>query len=184
MRIIKFSHLETVPWKNGGGVTREIAASREHGNINWRLSLADVVSDGPFSRFVGLTRILTVIEGNGISLSSEHSNFEAVLGIPVTFDGGQVLQSKLIDGPIRDLNVMFDPLKCHAEIKQVNVSAHVVLEASARRSIAVLGLKGETRVDRNNSLHFGDTMLIETGSIELDLIDDASALIVTINVLD
>lgn len=184
LRIIKFSNLEIVPWKNGGGVTREIAALREQGNIIWRLSMADVASDGPFSSFVGLTRVLTVIEGNGIVLSIENRKFEAVLGAPVTFDGGQTTQSKLIDGPIRDLNVMFDPFKCQAEVIHVNGPLHLILRANAKRCIAALGLRGETRIHHNCSLHFGDTVLIESGSIELDLTDKVSALIVTINMLD
>lgn len=149
----------------------------------WRLSIADVASDGPFSSFVGLTRILTVIEGNGIVLDAENRTLEAVSGVPVRFDGGEAIVSKQIDGPIRDLNVMFDPKRCHADVVRVSAPAHLELKANANRSVAVLGLEGETRVERNNSLHFGDTMLIDTGSIELDLADKASILVVTIDML-
>jgi len=184
LRIFNFSNLEPVPWKNGGGVTREIAAFRENGNIIWRLSIADVASDGAFSSFVGLTRVLTVIQGKGIVLCTENRNSEAVLGMPVTFDGGRATQAKLIDGPIRDLNVMFNPRKCHAEVIHVNEPSHLVLLANETRRIAVLGLRGETRTDRNCNLYFGDTLLMETDSIELDLPDTASVLIVTIDMHD
>ena len=58
----------TAPWKNGGGVTHEIAKSEEDGAWLWRLSIAEVATDGPFSAFLGLSRILTVIEGEGLQL--------------------------------------------------------------------------------------------------------------------
>ncbi len=184
MRIIRFSELETIPWKNGGGVTREIAAVRENENIIWRLSIADVASDGPFSSFVGLTRILTVIEGNGIKLTSTDRTIEAALGAPVKFDGGQAIDSKLIDGPICDLNVMFDPKRCHADVILLKAPDHLKLQANSTQNIAIVGLEGETLVERKHPLRFGDTALMETGSMLLDFTEKASALIVTLNLLD
>ena len=53
----------TVPWKNGGGTTREIAVSED-----WRLSVATIEQDGPFSDFTGFDRTIVPIEGNGIEL--------------------------------------------------------------------------------------------------------------------
>ena len=61
----------TAVWKNGGGVTREIVASPEGAPLDafdWRVSLADVSADGPFSSFPGVDRTLTVVEGAGMDL--------------------------------------------------------------------------------------------------------------------
>lgn len=54
------------PWKNGGGVTTEVCAFPAGSSIDdfqWRISLAEVTSAGPFSRFPGVDRVLTVLEG-------------------------------------------------------------------------------------------------------------------------
>jgi len=52
--------ITTLPWKNGGGVTREVAKSHSRAPF-WRLSIANVDQEGLFSSFEGLDRILTVI---------------------------------------------------------------------------------------------------------------------------
>ncbi|MFN9927385.1 MAG: HutD family protein, partial [Phenylobacterium sp.] len=51
-----------VPWKNGGGITRELAVwppGASFDDFVWRVSMAEVHQDGPFSSFPGVDRILT-----------------------------------------------------------------------------------------------------------------------------
>ena len=53
-RVIRNQDLTRIPWKNGGGTTAEVAAFPEGSNFEtfgWRISMADVTSDGPFSSF-------------------------------------------------------------------------------------------------------------------------------------
>ena len=152
MRILRFSELELVPWKNGGGLTREIAALRENSAIVWRLSMADVASDGPFSSFPGLTRILTVLEGNGINLQIEDQTMEALVGKPVTFKGDLAVNSRLIKGPIRDFNVIFDAEKCCATVTKIGGPTQLELKAISKRSHAVIGMEGETVINRVHHL--------------------------------
>src|ERR1700685_2967807 len=55
-----------VPWKNGGGLTREVAAAPEGAalaNFDWRVSNPEVRIPGPFSIFPGVQRTLCVLEG-------------------------------------------------------------------------------------------------------------------------
>lgn len=184
MRIIKFTELCTIPWKNGGGITREIAAYRKGENIIWRLSMADVESDGPFSMFPGLTRILTVIQGKRITLKMPHIVIEAAYGVPVSFDGGLSTDSKLIDGPIRDLNVMYDRQRVHADVQVAQSRQSISYCAHKSRTIAVIGLGGQTIVNPQQHLGFGDTALIEGGKIEIELGEASTALIVTLDMLD
>ncbi|NKX51066.1 HutD family protein, partial [Arthrobacter deserti] len=68
-RIIRFAGLPAVPWRNGGGSTRELAAGAAGDGWGWRLSLADIVRPGAFSVFEGIERVLTVVEGEGLALS-------------------------------------------------------------------------------------------------------------------
>ena len=73
-RVIRNEDLVRVPWKNGGGTTAEVAAFPEGSGFEtfgWRISMADVASDGPFSLFPGIDRTLIVVEGDGIELASK-----------------------------------------------------------------------------------------------------------------
>ena len=52
LSLIRGADLVAAPWKNGGGVTREVAAFPSHARLNyfvWRVSIADVAQAGPFS---------------------------------------------------------------------------------------------------------------------------------------
>ncbi|KIC36201.1 HutD/Ves family protein [Leisingera sp. ANG-M7] len=114
---MRFSALtaQPVPWKNGGGVTRELASHAEGGELVWRLSLADITRDGPFSSFPGLARIHCVVEGAGHTLSNETARVEARPLDPLCFDGEAALGCQLRDGPCKAFNVIYDPVLVTAE---------------------------------------------------------------------
>ena len=103
-------------WKNGGGITREIARSHPGDDWVWRISIAEVTTDGPFSKFDGMSRILTVIEGKGVDLKSSDGVIAARLLKPVFFSGETDILSNLVNGEIKDLNIIFDHTKITAEV--------------------------------------------------------------------
>jgi uncharacterized protein len=111
MRIIRAGDCRTTPWKNGGGSTTEIAAGPEGASLDtfdWRVSMARVASDGPFSDFPGIDRTLAVIKGAGMLLSIR-SNAPVMLSSgtePVSFAGDTPTSARLTEGEIIDLNVM------------------------------------------------------------------------------
>ena len=73
-RIVRAESLARVPWKNGGGTTAEIADSPEGAGFDafdWRISFAEVESDGPFSAFPGIDRTLMLVEGARLELAVE-----------------------------------------------------------------------------------------------------------------
>jgi hypothetical protein len=111
MRIIRASDCRTTPWKNGGGSTTEIAAGPEGASLetfDWRISMAQVASDGPFSHFPGIDRTLAVIKGGGLILTIG-SNAPVALSSgaePVSFAGDTPTRARLTEGEITDLNVM------------------------------------------------------------------------------
>src|SRR6195952_403352 len=70
--IVRAADLKAVPWKNGGGATREIAASPQGAAFDafdWRVSVADISEAGTFSVFEGIDRVLTLIEGTEMVLA-------------------------------------------------------------------------------------------------------------------
>ena len=102
-----------MPWKNGGGSTTEIAIHPGGSNISgtgfiWRVSIAEVATNGPFSRFAGIDRHIMTIAGNGIVLDVQnHSAIDlSQRYMPCEFSGDWNVEGRLIDGPVRDFNLM------------------------------------------------------------------------------
>ncbi|MDQ0767474.1 environmental stress-induced protein Ves [Pseudarthrobacter defluvii] len=107
MQIIRFAELRAEPWRNGGGVTREIARQgSEDGGFDWRVSIADVAKAGDFSAFLGMERVLTVIDGELLLLTVDGAEHPLEKYRPYRFDGGAATTAKLPTGDIRDLNVI------------------------------------------------------------------------------
>ncbi|AXC51063.1 HutD family protein [Paracoccus suum] len=102
--------MRSMPWRNGGGITHEIAAGPEGASLDgfdWRLSMAEVASDGPFSVFAGVDRTLTLLAGDGISLDFGGGDVSLRPGSdPLAFPGEAPVTGRLHAGPILDLNVM------------------------------------------------------------------------------
>src|SRR5690606_25010421 len=119
IRIVAPDAFLTQPWKNGGGVTHEIARAEDAAGLIWRLSVAEVAADGPFSPFPGLARILTVIDGAGMVLDTPEGPIAARPLIPVAFPGDLPVHGQLVNGHLRDLNVIFDPRRIAAAVSVV-----------------------------------------------------------------
>ncbi len=183
MRIIRLSELTETPWKNGGGITRELAEARQDGALVWRLSMADVAGDGPFSNFAGLVRILTVIDGGGMDLISPDGVLEADYGEPVRFDGALTITSRLKDGPLRDLNVMFDPQLCDGDVTRVDGPYDLTHHAGPSETVGVHCLTGIACVD-GTSLKPGDTALIEREAVAIKLNAVTSVLLIRLVPVD
>jgi environmental stress-induced protein Ves len=111
MRQIRCDDLKAQPWKNGGGLTWEIAAFPEGAgfeDMQWRLSMAEVASDGAFSAFAGIDRTLTVLSGAGMVLDFAQGGAIALdtSAPPLSFPGEAAISARLCDGPTLDLNIM------------------------------------------------------------------------------
>ncbi|CAH0259887.1 Protein Ves [Arthrobacter sp. Bi83] len=111
MEIIRFADLRPQPWRNGGGVTRELAshplaASAQDGAWDWRVSIADVAEAGDFSSFPGMERVLTVIDGELLLLTVDGGEHPLEKYRPFRFSGEAAASGALPTGDIRDLNVI------------------------------------------------------------------------------
>ena len=109
MILLPASRRAAQPWKNGGGVTREVAVfppKSDMDGFDWRVSIADVASNGPFSLFPGIDRTLTILSGAGIMLELDRDVEFVPPGRPFAFPGDKPAAATLLDGPVTDLNVM------------------------------------------------------------------------------
>ncbi|MBS1175615.1 MAG: HutD family protein [Proteobacteria bacterium] len=107
MNLVRCDAVEPQPWRNGGGLTRELLAWPARDDWALRLSVADIRADGPFSAFPGVDRWFAVIEGHGVLLGlPEGRRSVEIEDAPLPFRGEAAPQCELLDGPTRDLNLM------------------------------------------------------------------------------
>ena len=102
-------------WKNGAGWTTEIAhaPADDHG-FAWRVSIAEVDADAPFSVFPGVDRSLLVLAGEGMALVLDEGAPVLLrpLGEVLRFPGEASVRARLLGGPTRDFNVMTRRDRC------------------------------------------------------------------------
>ena len=107
-QVVRFEDVQPQPWKNGGGVTRELLAWPTATDWLVRISVADIEKDGPFSAFPKIKRTITVLSGAGIRLGEPLNVELRPKNPPFTFSGDLAPDCELVRGPTRDLNAMFN----------------------------------------------------------------------------
>ncbi|KAF1021778.1 MAG: Protein Ves [Acinetobacter bereziniae] len=121
IELLEIPHYKKMRWKNGEGYTLEIARSTGESldEFEWRISMADVKSAGEFSKFKGMQRFLTVLEGQGISLNIDSKLKYLHTLQTVLFSGESVVHCELLAGQIRDFNLIYDPKKISAQYQWI-----------------------------------------------------------------
>jgi environmental stress-induced protein Ves len=153
MRHLLAAGYRAMPWKNGGGITREIAAFPEAGDFFWRLSLATVAGDGPFSAFPGVDRTLTVLEGEGIELAVEGMEPARLRpGAPFAFPGDAAAMSRLLGGTVTDFNVMTRRDRLTHRVKPCRADAAAILGQAGVWAVLALDplVLGDVRLGRHD----------------------------------
>jgi environmental stress-induced protein Ves len=130
VQVLRAADRVASPWKNGGGVTREVASSPSGTGVSdfdWRVSLADVADGGPFSTFEGIDRVITVVQGEGMALTVDGE--ETVISEryqPFAFSGDAKTDCRLLGGPLIDFNVMTRRGKVAADVLFVTEGTSVL----------------------------------------------------------
>jgi environmental stress-induced protein Ves len=108
-QVIRAADCPHVPWRNGGGTTREIAVFPPDAGIEtflWRLSMARVEVIGPFSAFEGIDRTLAVLDGTLALTGPDLAVRLDASAAPHSFDGSARVVGEPLGGPVLDLNSM------------------------------------------------------------------------------
>ncbi len=109
-RLLQPADYVRMPWKDGGGRTTEIALQPPHATsdtFDWRVSVADVAANGPFSQFPGVDRTIVLIAGAGMRLDGDGHAAELRTPFePYAFSGDDGIVCTLLAGPVRDFNLM------------------------------------------------------------------------------
>jgi environmental stress-induced protein Ves len=144
-RVLHSSEYQRMPWKNGGGTTTEIwKAASPAGDMLWRLSIADVASDGPFSEFPGIDRWIMVIDGKGMELTVEGRGTHRLDHAfePFAFPGDAKTDCRLIAGPISDFNLMVARSFGSGSLRVVHLAPNAT-RAFAENIVALHVLRGD-----------------------------------------
>ena len=134
------------PWKNGLGVQYEIMCDGTlPDDWSWRLSTADITQDVPFSIFPGVNREFCVADGNGVVLTINGVEHRCEPGSITKFRGDDEVYAKLIDGPMRALNLMVRDGAAEKHLHLVHPGGSIDL-AMAR---AVVAINGTVKLQQN-----------------------------------
>jgi environmental stress-induced protein Ves len=149
MIIMHESSYLAVPWKNGGGVTREILRVPPAPTaFDWRLSLATIDTPGPFSSFDGYHRTLVLVRGPGVELDfGQHGRAQLTMaGQMVSFDGAWETNCTLLDGPSTDLNLIVSKERTRSASRSVQLAHAELVQTAEWPQTLVCCISGAVRL--------------------------------------
>jgi uncharacterized protein len=171
-RVIPANEYRRERWRNGAGWTREIATGGGPDEWGWRLSIAEIEQDAPFSQFPGVERELVLLTGHGLRLRFDDGETRE-LQPPherARFAGERIVHGELIDGPTQDFNLMWRRAAYDAQLWHRPLVGPMVIFAEPGATWAVHLLAGQARFADDSGLpamEAGDTALLEAGDARL-----------------
>ena len=170
VRVLRAADYRRMRWKNGGGWTTELATlanADASAGFDWRVSIADVESDGPFSVFAGCDRHIALLEGTGMELRFDDA---APLRLDkrlrfASFAGEAPVQGRLLSGPVRDFNVIVRRGAFSAELLHRPLVGPMVFlpDAAATWFVHLVGGRAALKDFPGGELESGESLLIEPG---------------------
>ena len=158
--VARFVDLIPIPWRNGGGITREVAALEDPVGFAWRISIADVAQSGAFSAFHGIDRVLVLCRGTGMVVDVDGEPHRLGLFDSVHFSGDAVTSATLPYGPTVDLNVMTSRGSTSARVSVEECDGALTVLADDGETVAVVVLDGSFALSGGPSVHPLDTVLV------------------------
>lgn len=147
MRVQRFGEHRAMPWANGRGTSYEIASDRDDaGEWSWRVAIAPVTEDGPFSRMPCVDRKLLLIEGSEMRLTIDGKKVSCEPGVVIAFRGEAQTEATLPRGPIVDLGLMVHRKKASGSVvfasaidKHLNIDAELVVAVGGEARLEIDG---------------------------------------------
>ena len=169
-RVIPANEYRRMRWGNGAGWTREIHAEPSAERWDWRLSIAEIEQDAPFSAFPGVDRELVLLSGNGLRL--RFADGEAHDLLPphqrLRFAGERALTGELIEGRTEDFNLMWRRDAVQAQLWHRPLVGTMVVFVDPGSTWVLHLLSGRARIDGDHALGWlaqGDTALFTAGGM-------------------
>jgi hypothetical protein len=149
MILLREAEYITVPWKNGGGLTREILKVPDATAFDWRLSLATIEEPGPFSTFEDYDRTLVLVRGAGVKLDFG-AHGRTTLRIPgqlAAFDGSWATSCTLIDGPSSDLNLIVSRTRAEFRTRLARVATPEIIHTAGWEETLICCIAGTAQIE-------------------------------------
>ncbi|MEU3565305.1 HutD family protein [Kitasatospora sp. NPDC006786] len=168
-QVLRASERPATTWLNGGGVTREVAGFPAGAGLDafdWRVSLADVASAGPFSPFPGIDRVITLVEGPGMALTVDGT--ERLVDAPFrpfAFSGDATTDCRLLAGPVVDFNVMTRRGRVEATVELATTATAVDVPVASTGLLVCLA--GTAAVDGVELTRYDAVLLHAPGTYAL-----------------
>lgn len=164
INIISAQSFKAIPWKNGKGITTELAINPTGtlDNFQWRLSIATVAEDGIFSDFSGYMRNLVLIEGDSLSLTHNENKTDTLTKLLdfATFDGGCKTLGTLQNGAIKDFNIITSKSACDTRVETYPRPTHQTI--SFNGLVFAFSLTSDISIQKNRTdpqrVHQGDLL--------------------------
>jgi uncharacterized protein len=179
------------PWKNGGGETREVAVAPPGAGMDdfqWRVSIADVVTAGPFSRFDGIDRTLAVLRGElALQIGNDRAVRLTAASAPLPFPADIPVHGQPIDGSVRDLNVMVRRGRWAAEVRRLVLHAggRLLLGRCTTSLIVTPGPLAVRLSGDELTLHPFDAIMTKgDGPLDMTVSDACTILLIELSRLD
>jgi environmental stress-induced protein Ves len=143
---IRLQDVPVSPWKNGGGTTQSLVCWPSPSDWVFRMSVARIDGDGPFSEFKGVDRWFAVLSGEGVVLQFPERRVEVgALDAAVQFSGDLTCQCSLTNGPTVDFNLMVQGIS--ANMARIYRSPYVAkFKAQTTLAIFVVEAGGHVRM--------------------------------------
>jgi environmental stress-induced protein Ves len=178
-RILRSVDYVARPWKNGGGTTRDIVMSPPGASLeafDWRLSLAQVDRDGPFSRFVNVDRTLVLLSG-AMTLHLHDRRIDLVRNEPFAFEGERAIEATVGGGSTLDFNVMTRRGRASHSVRRESFSKQDHVETRAGSTVVLFALERGLIVD-GEQLEVHDTAIVAAQRASITTAADAAAALV------
>lgn len=156
-KLLSQVNYKIMKWKNGRGETSEIARFPAEDPYLWRLSMAPVSENGPFSLFTGYDRYLTLVEGNGLKLKDE----VVYIGQVIKFSGDENISGELIDGKIVDLNLIIRRGQVQAKYELIKLSKDPYSFSKQSKVAFMFCLSGQLNISGGIMVKEKDTLKID-----------------------
>lgn len=132
LRRLKPEDYATKPWKNGQGVTRDVILWPASDEFEIRVSLADIPPVSVFSSFPGITRHITRLSGEAMTLAFADGQVEHLaLMTPLTFDSGKAPSCEAAGADLRVLNIMTRESSWRSSVRVLTEGRHPIAPPAA-----------------------------------------------------
>ncbi len=163
--------LRQEPWRNGQGTTRTLAQREQDGKPLWRISVADITGDAPFSQFDGLDRKAVLVHGHGVKLWCDRGAWVMnSIGDVASFPGELPVHTEIACSLARFWNVMADRSKVRID-QRVSSSPHESISVDGDGALMVIAGEAEVLLgDRlSTTLRTGEGLLFDGCRSPVDL---------------